>query len=216
MQALAFLPAAAAALAAEPQSPATPRDSWNDVYTKPEQVVSPYPNRFLAEVIRSLRPGRALDVGMGQGRNTLHLARSGWTVTGVDVSDQGIAIANAQAKRFKVSIDAIVSDITTFDIGKDQWDLIVGCYMGDLVISEAARLAGALKQNGVLVVENYHRDINRPAMVGGEPIGYPVNALLNTFAPLLRIVRYEEVKDFPDWSNQSLEVPLVRMLARKG
>ena len=36
----------------------------------------------------TLKPGTALDVGMGQGRNALFLARQGWDVTGFDVCDR--------------------------------------------------------------------------------------------------------------------------------
>jgi hypothetical protein len=43
-----------------------------------------------------------------------------------------------------------------------------------------------------------------------------VNSLLETYTPMLRIVRYEEVLDFPDWGDQGERVPLVRMLAAKG
>lgn len=45
---------------------------------------------------------------------------------------------------------------------------------------------------------------------------FPVNALLETFVPLLSILHYEEVRDFPDWSNHGRKVPLVRMLAGEG
>jgi hypothetical protein len=39
---------------------------------------------------------------------------------------------------------------------------------------------------------------------------------MEAFVPALRIVRYEEVVDFPDWGDQGEKVPLLRMLARKG
>jgi len=74
---------------------------------------------------------------------------------------------------------------------------------------------GRSTPGGFLAIENYHRDINRNAWTGGK-IGYPANILLETYVPLLRIVRYEEVLDFPDWSNQGEKVPLVRLLAKKG
>jgi 2-polyprenyl-3-methyl-5-hydroxy-6-metoxy-1,4-benzoquinol methylase len=42
-------------------------------------------------------PGSALEIGMGQGRNTIAIARLGWKVTGIDISDEGIR--QAEAKR---------------------------------------------------------------------------------------------------------------------
>ena len=56
------------------------------------------PNQFLVDVTSTLPAGRALDVGMGMGRNALHLARKGWDVTGFDVSAVGVQHAQAAAK----------------------------------------------------------------------------------------------------------------------
>lgn len=214
VQSLAFFPAVATTFQ-EPLPPEKARAVWNKVYSEEEDRVTNYPNRFLADVAQGSKPGRALDIGMGQGRNSLFLARLGWDVTGVDISDKGIEIARKEAARLGLKPNYVVSDFTIFDVGKQRWDLIVGVYMGELILSQAARIAEGLRPGGLLVVENYHRDINRNALTGGK-IGYPVNALLETFAPLLRIVRYEEVLDFPDWGNRGEKAPLVRLLARKG
>ena len=53
---------------------------------------------------------RALDVGMGQGRNALALARLGWEVTGFDVSAVGLAQARAAATAQGVTINAVPLD----------------------------------------------------------------------------------------------------------
>ena len=42
------------------------------------------------------RPGRVLDAGMGPGRTLVELARRGWEVTGVDGSEQMVAIARGR------------------------------------------------------------------------------------------------------------------------
>src|SRR5262245_27594799 len=47
------------------------------------------PNRLLVEAVKDLKPGLALDVGMGQGRNALYLAQQGWEVTGIDLAEEG-------------------------------------------------------------------------------------------------------------------------------
>lgn len=58
---------------------------YDSVYAK-SPTFSTAPSQLLVEAIRGVRPGRALDVGMGMGRNALHLGRAGWDVTGFDVS----------------------------------------------------------------------------------------------------------------------------------
>src|SRR5258708_5913914 len=51
---------------------------------------NPEPNEFLVEMVRARKPGFALDVAMGQGRNALYLASKGWRVTGIDISDEAL------------------------------------------------------------------------------------------------------------------------------
>jgi SAM-dependent methyltransferase len=188
---------------------------WNGVYTSASDMVTPYPNRFLADSIRNLTPGKALDIGVGQGRNSLYLARNGWDVTGIDISDAGVEIARKQAERSKLKFTGLVADFTRYDLGVEKWDLVAGIYMGDLIPAHAKRIAASLRPGGHLIVENYHADLNRKGITG-DPLGYPVNALLEVFVPLLRIIQYEEFRDFPDWGNRGEKVPLVHMLAGKG
>ena len=54
----------------------TPRGAWNELYTNRAGRDFPH-NAFLAEAIKGRPPGRALDIGMGEGRNALFLATAG-------------------------------------------------------------------------------------------------------------------------------------------
>ena len=53
---------------------------WNRVLTAAVPRFNTKPNAFLVDMTRGVSPGTALDVGMGQGRNSLYLAQQGWTV----------------------------------------------------------------------------------------------------------------------------------------
>ena len=59
-------------------------ERWNVILTAPTPRFNTAPNDFLVEIAKTRKPGRALDVGMGQGRNAIYLAQQGWTVTGFD------------------------------------------------------------------------------------------------------------------------------------
>ena len=74
-----------------------PREVWNEVFTKRQGREFPH-NKFLAETIKGRKPGRALDIGMGEGRNALFLATQGWEVTGFDISDVGVQLAREAAQ----------------------------------------------------------------------------------------------------------------------
>ena len=54
------------------------------------------PNGRLRAEVASLPPGRALDVGCGEGADAIWLARNGWTVTAIDIS--GVAVSQAQVR----------------------------------------------------------------------------------------------------------------------
>jgi SAM-dependent methyltransferase len=97
-------------------------------------------NTLLVETVKGLKPGKALDLGMGQGRNSLYLARNGWHVTGVDIADEAVALALKRAKEANVPIDAIVVPMETFDFGISKWDLIVHVYEGCLEYARVSKI----------------------------------------------------------------------------
>lgn len=59
-------------------------------------------------------PAEVLDIGCGQGRDALVLARLGYRVTGVDLAPSGIAALRAAAAREGLAITGEVADITAY------------------------------------------------------------------------------------------------------
>ena len=153
-----------------------------------ESVFNHNPNAFLVECVRNRKPGKALDVGMGSGRNALYLASHGWDVTGFDIADVGVVQARKQAKKLGVRLNAIVKSDTDFDFGTNQWDLIVLTYQPfrDLL----PKLKPSLKEGGIVVIENFHRDTMRDRLLD-EDATYRNNELLDLFSDF-RILRYED------------------------
>jgi SAM-dependent methyltransferase len=80
-------------------------------------------NKFLAETIKGRKPGKALDIGMGEGRNALFLATQGWEVTGFDISDVGVQLARETAQKRGLKLETLVDDVDRFDYGRQRWDL---------------------------------------------------------------------------------------------
>src|SRR4051794_31764761 len=74
-------------------------DGWNERYRASELVWSAGPNQFVEAELRDLRPGRALDLAAGEGRNAIWLARHGWQVTAVDFAPAGLDKGRASAAR---------------------------------------------------------------------------------------------------------------------
>lgn len=81
----------------EPHPSTAPVDFWEERYAGSSRVWSGAPNRTLVEVVSSFEPGRALDLGCGEGADVIWLAQRGWQSTGIDISETAIARARAAA-----------------------------------------------------------------------------------------------------------------------
>jgi len=186
---------------------------WNELYAKRDAKDQQF-NKFLAESIKGLPPGRALDIGMGQGRNSLFLAALGWEVTGFDISEVAVKQAQAEAKKRGLKLDAQVGDVDKFDYGKNRWDLVVGMYMHEYLTRNAAKVVASLKPGGMLVVEGIHRDIGKDS-VSGERYGHRSNELPRVFGAL-RVLYYQDTVARADWERSGgRPVPLVRLIAAR-
>jgi cyclopropane fatty-acyl-phospholipid synthase-like methyltransferase len=82
--------------------------------------------------ITSHPPGRALDIGCGTGTNAITLAKSGWSVIGIDFSRRAIQIARKKAHNNGVKINFILKDVIQLDDIPGCFDLILdmGCFHG--------------------------------------------------------------------------------------
>jgi trans-aconitate methyltransferase len=87
----------------------TPADAWEFRYSEQPQRWSGNPNETLVDVVGGLTPGRAVDLGCGEGADAVWLARQGWRVLGVDISPTAVARAHAAA------VEAGVDERTTFE-----------------------------------------------------------------------------------------------------
>ena len=70
---------------------------WEERYRGHERVWSGRANPILVEVVGSLPPGSALDLGCGEGGDAIWLAQHGWQVTAVDISVTALKRAATQA-----------------------------------------------------------------------------------------------------------------------
>lgn len=165
---------------------------------------NPEPNRLLVAAAAMRPPGQALDVAMGQGRNSIYLAKQGWQVTGFDVSKVGLEQARAAARKLRLPLEAVFSGDEEFDFGREQWDLVAIIYA--LEKRSVRRVRESLKQGGLLVIESGRKAGN------GLPFEYEPGELKQLLRGF-RIHRYEEVEDVADWDLK--RVPLVRAIAER-
>jgi tellurite methyltransferase len=101
---------------------------FNDVYRMKKsyygEQASPSLIRYL-QMYNVANQGTSLDLGCGQGRNALYLASQGFSVIGVDSSDEAIKSLTESAKAKELNIIGEVSNMTDFDIAPNFYNLIV-------------------------------------------------------------------------------------------
>ncbi|MEV6288134.1 class I SAM-dependent methyltransferase [Kribbella sp. NPDC051770] len=137
-----------------------PADHWNTFYAERDQIWSGKPNVVLVAEVAGLTPGRALDLGCGEGADAIWLAQQGWTVTAVDISTVALERAAGHAK------DAGVGDKIEWeqhDLGSSfpegSYDLVSAQFLHSK--TELAReailrsAAGVVAPGGVLLIEGH-------------------------------------------------------------
>jgi SAM-dependent methyltransferase len=97
---------------------------WNDRYSGREQLFSGKPNSVLVAEVTDLPPGRALDVGCGEGADALWLARRGWQVTAVDISRVALQRASAADADVANRVTWTRTDLLTTPPAGSAFDLV--------------------------------------------------------------------------------------------
>ena len=98
---------------------------WDRRYSGEGRTWSANPNGALVREVAGLAPGRALDVGAGEGADALWLAERGWQVTAVDISRNALGRVGAEASRRQLSVECLRCDANDPEaFGTDTFDLV--------------------------------------------------------------------------------------------
>lgn len=127
---------------------------WDEMYRDAEQRWSGHVNGSLVVEVEGLEPGRALDVGCGEGADAMWLAEHGWTVTAVDIAPTAIARATAESAARQLEIDLRAQDLLSDPID-EQFDLVSLQYPGFAVTqldNVVSALTSSVAPGGLLLV----------------------------------------------------------------
>ncbi|MDP9868116.1 MULTISPECIES: class I SAM-dependent methyltransferase [Streptosporangium] len=130
---------------------------WDARYGESDQIWSGNPNAVLVREITGLAPGRALDLGCGEGADAIWLARQGWRVTATDISR--VALDRAARHATAAEVDGRI-DWQRHDLGASfpagDFDLVSAQFLhsrGDMPRERILRTAAsAVAPGGVLLV----------------------------------------------------------------
>ncbi|MFF2345789.1 class I SAM-dependent methyltransferase [Pseudarthrobacter sp. NPDC058119] len=146
---------------------------WDERYRSKARLWSGKPNPQLVREAGGLRPGKALELGCGEGADAIWLAQQGWSVTAVDVSSVALERARSHelAELARESVHAsngtMESRITWQQADLAQWqpgnsyDLVTSQFLHSQELDWRLPLrtaASAVKAGGTLLVVGHHPD----------------------------------------------------------
>jgi len=137
--------------------------TWDARYAESERIWSGQPNQRLVEEVADLAPGRALDVGCGEGADAVWLAGRGWRVTALDVSEVALSRVRAHAVEAGVAdrVGTLHHDLVGGGPAPGRYDLVSVHFFQPLP-SQFGELYGGLADlvdaGGSLLVVGHHPD----------------------------------------------------------
>ncbi len=136
-------------------------DKWNQRYRDGAYATRTHPSAFVEQWLPRLEVDsdhpRAVDVGCGAGRNALHLARHGWQVDAIDVSQVALDQLAAKASDEQLAINCIQADLEAGDAlpqalrTPEHYELALIVRYTQLPLIE--QLKSTLTRGGYLMVE---------------------------------------------------------------
>lgn len=195
---------------------------WDQRYDTPDYLFGTEPAAPL-KAIRARLPkgGRALCVADGEGRNSVWLARQGFTVTAFDYAPNALAKARRLAEKQGVAVDLHQGDILAWDWDAPGYDLVAAIFIQFTPPPERARvfagLIRALAPGGTLYLLGYTPEqVGRGTGGPPDPANMYTETLLNdAFAALdIALLRRFEA-DLDEGAGHSGPSALIEMLARK-
>jgi len=175
----------------------TRQQMWDARHAAREPIESPEPDPTLVEEIGPLAPGRALDLGAGDGRNAVWLAQRGWDVTAVDFSPVALDRGRALADRTGMKVDWIEADLLAWMPPSRAFDLVCLFFIHlppDERRRVYARAAEGVGPGGSLLIVAHDRsNLERGAGGPQDPAVLFTAAEVGTDLPELAVVRADAV-----------------------
>jgi 2-polyprenyl-3-methyl-5-hydroxy-6-metoxy-1,4-benzoquinol methylase len=118
-------------------------------YQESPNVCGPPFPEFVAFFERyNKKRAKVLDLGCGQGRDALFIARMGHQVVGVDISKTGIAQMLEEAKREGLDVCGVVADVVAYE-PSGEYDVVILDRVLHMLKEDSERWAVLEKASGV-------------------------------------------------------------------
>ena len=161
---------------------------WDKKYQNtPKLLEERDPSVKLMHAVKITKGKKALDIACGSGKNSIYLAKNGFDVDAMDISE--VALQSLNQKAYK-NITTHLIDLEGFKPTKEHYDLIVKTNYLDRDI--LPHLALALKKDGILFIETYMNHENNEKANSNPHFLLQKDELKTFFAEGFEILDYDE------------------------
>ena len=99
------------------------KNRFDEKYKATPRLFGEEPMPLVKKALKYVSGGKALELGVGNGRNTLFLLSNSFEVTGVDMSEEGIKVLSERAEN-NADLNLVVSDVLEFE-STEKFDLVL-------------------------------------------------------------------------------------------
>ncbi len=185
------------------------REKWQQRYAE-DTYRKNNPVTLVHDWLPRIKPGRALDVACGAGRNAIAAAACGFRVDAIDISSNGLELARRDAEAQGLMVNWIEHDLDRpYEFARD-YDLIIVMWFVNL--SLITRLCGCLAPGGYLVCEE-HLQTDADVIGPGNPAFRVASGALRDAAAGLEILHYREAVETAE--DEDL-VASAQLVGRRG
>lgn len=135
-------------------------DFWDERYRQEDFVYGEQPNEYLKTKLSNIPVGKALFPAEGEGRNAVFASELGFVVSAFDQSEVGKKKAELLAKKKRIEINYIVSDVENVHYPENSFDVLVLIYAHFHTNHRRdyhRNLSSFLKKGGVLIMEEFSK-----------------------------------------------------------
>ena len=168
---------------------ANPQKMWDERFSQHEPVYGEAPNAFLAEQAARFQPGMKLLVPAdGYGRNGIWLAKQGFNVHTVDLSQVGVERARKAAQAAGATVTIEQADLATWNWPVNHFDGVFAIFLHLPPADRAkvhASMVRAAKPGGLIILEAFSPAQLRHTSGGPKQVEllYTTEILRQDFAP---------------------------------
>jgi 2-polyprenyl-3-methyl-5-hydroxy-6-metoxy-1,4-benzoquinol methylase len=128
---------------------------WEDGYKNIKQLWGVEPDLKLIQYFDLIKKGYVLDLGIGEGRNALPFAISGFNIEGVDISETALNQCKEEFEKINININLTCSDLRNYNINKNNYTLIIASNVLNFFKKEEIEIIiqnmkAGLKEEGII------------------------------------------------------------------